>query len=69
LSAGDIKIYRINNASGPTFDLGILINGIGAVKGQFQASSYGAENLFYLSDNSPVNLKAMSITTPRNGWK
>jgi Ca2+-binding RTX toxin-like protein len=53
--------------SGPTYDLGILINGIGRLQAKVSfmplLTSYGVENLHYLFNSSPVNLKAMSITT------
>jgi Ca2+-binding RTX toxin-like protein len=63
--ASDVTVYRINNASGPTNDLGISIAGYGEidVSGQFNSVYYGVENLHFLSDNSTVSLTGMSITT------
>lgn len=62
---GDITFYRINNTSGPTNNLGILINGLGeiAVTNQFANNTYVIENLYFLADSSTVSLAAQSITT------
>ncbi|MBZ9944503.1 type I secretion C-terminal target domain-containing protein [Mesorhizobium sp. BR1-1-13] len=61
----DITFYRVNNASGPTSNLGILIADFGEIiiSGQFLNSTAAVENLYFLSDSSSVSLTNLSITT------
>lgn len=62
----DVTLYRINNAYGPTYDLGISIEGLGqiAISSQlYYYSAYAVEHLHFLSDNSTLDLTDLSITT------
>ncbi|MHC2424237.1 Ca2+-binding RTX toxin-like protein [Bradyrhizobium elkanii] len=63
--ASDVTFYRINNASGPTNDLGILIAGLGEiqVQGQFQSSSAVVEYLHFDEDNTTIALNNISVAT------
>jgi Ca2+-binding RTX toxin-like protein len=61
----DLTLYRINNASGPTNNLGISIEGLGeiAITSFFANTSYAIENVHFLSDNSTITLTDQTITT------
>ena len=61
----DITFYRINDAYGPTGDLGISINGLGQIDvySQLSSTSYTVENLHFLEDSSTVSLTGLTITT------
>lgn len=55
----DVSFYRIG-----TYDLGILINGLGEIKVNSQFTYYEAvENLHFNSDNSNVDLTAISVAS------
>lgn len=62
----DVTLYRINNAYGPTNDLGISINGLGQIDISSQLyyySAYAVEHLHFLSDNSTITLTDLTVTT------
>ncbi|MEZ0081511.1 Ca2+-binding RTX toxin-like protein [Bradyrhizobium japonicum] len=57
--ASDVSFYRIGS-----YDLGILIDGLGEIKINSQLSYYGAvESLYFLSDSSTVDLTQISVAT------